>query len=81
MEPIAPPKTVKVYQLLKQSGIHLVPTGSSSTMSWGIGFYCSLAEAEQNRTMELLKNTDAVKPQYHIFELDLPNPAYKETQS
>ena len=81
MEPIAPPKTVKVYQLIKQSGVQLMPTGSSSTMSWGIGFYTSLSEAEQNRTMELLKNTDPVKPQYHIFELDIPNPAYKETQS
>lgn len=81
MEPIAPPKTVKVYQLLKQSGAYLTNAGASSTMTWGLGFYCSLIEAEQNRTMELLKNTDPVKPQYHIFELDLPNPAYKESQS
>ena len=50
-------------------------------MSWGFGFYVSYQEAEQNRTMELLKNTEPVKPQYHIFELDLPNPAYKESQS
>ena len=81
MEPIAPPKTVKVYQLVKQSGATLSNAGVSSTMSWGFGFYITLAEAEQNRTMELLKNTDAVKPQYHIFELDIPNPAYKEPQS
>ena len=48
-------------------------------MSWGFGFYTSLQEAEQNRTMELLKNTDAVKPEYYIFELDFPNPVYNET--
>ena len=81
MEPIAPPRTIKIYQLIKQSGTTLTNAGISSTMSWGSGFYISLQEAEQNRTMELLKNTDTVKPQYHIFELDLPNPAYKETQS
>lgn len=78
MEPIQPPRTVKVYQLLKQSGATLSNAGISGTMSWGYGFYITLQEAEQNRTMELLKNTDAVKPQYHIFELEIPNPAYQE---
>lgn len=78
MEPIAPPRTVKVYQLLKQSGATLSNAGVSGTMSWGYGFYITLQEAEQNRTMELLKNTDAVKPQYHIFELEIPNPAYQQ---
>lgn len=78
MEPIQPPRTVKVYQLLKQSGATLSNAGVSGTMSWGYGFYITLQEAEQNRTMELLKNTDAVKPQYHIFELEIPNPAYQE---
>ena len=81
MEPIAPSRTIKIYQLLKQSGAYLMPTGAASTLTWGIGFYTTLTEAEHNLTMELLKNTDPVKPQYHIFELDLPNPAYKETQS
>jgi hypothetical protein len=78
MEPIAPPKSIKVYQLIKQSGNYLMNTGVSGPLSWGIGFYVTLKEAEYNRTIELLKNTDAVKPQYHIFELDIPNPAYQE---
>jgi hypothetical protein len=78
MEPIALPRTVKVYQLLKQSGTYLMSTGVSGPISWGIGFYATLQEAEHNRTMELLKNTDTPKPLYHIFELDIPNPAYKE---
>lgn len=78
MEPIQAPKTVKVYQLLKQSGATLSNAGISGTMSWGYGFYITLQEAEHNRTLELLKNTDAVKPQYHIFELEIPNPTYQE---
>lgn len=78
MEPIAPPRTIKVYQLLKRSGLTLSNAGTASTMSWGFGFYNTLAEAEQNRTMEILKNTDATKPEYYIFELDFPNPVYKE---
>ena len=79
MEPIKPVKTIKVYQLIKQSGMHLMNTGASSAMNFGIGFYSTLQEAEMHRTMELLKNTDATKPQYHVFELDIPNPAYNET--
>ena len=78
MEPIQPPRTVKVYQLIKQNGNYLMNTGVSGPLSWGIGFYASLQEAEHNRTIELLKNTDTPKPQYHIFELDIPNPAYQE---
>jgi hypothetical protein len=78
MEPIAPPKSVKVYQLIKQSGTYLMAAGVSGPVSWGLGFYASLQEAEHNRTLETLKNTDPVKPQYHIFELDIPNPAYQE---
>ena len=80
MEPIAPPKSVKVYQLLKQNGTYLMSAGVSVPVSWGLGFYATLQEAEHNRTIEVLKNTDAVKPQYHIFELDIPNPAYQESK-
>ena len=78
MEPVAPPRTIKVYQLLKRSGLVLTNVGAVSNMSFGTGFYLSQQEAEHNRTMELLKNTDVVKPEYYIFELDLPNPVYKE---
>ena len=82
MEPIKPPKTLKIYQLIKQTGVAFSNTGgsSSSSASLGIGFYPSLQEAEQNRTMEVLKDTTSgnSKPKWHVFELEFPNPAYEE---
>jgi hypothetical protein len=44
----------------------------------GTGVYPTLQEAEHNRTMETLKDTDAAYNTYHIFELEFPNPAYRE---
>lgn len=83
MEPIKPPKTIKIYQLIRQTGMSFTSAGSSSssiTASLGIGFYLSLQEAEQNRTMEVLKDTSTGinKPKWHVFELEFPNPAYEE---
>ena len=80
MEPIAPPKTIKVYQLIKQSGMNLSNTGTSGPQSLGVGFYPTQQEAEHNRTMEVLKDTSTGtnKPKWHIWELDVPNPAYEE---
>jgi hypothetical protein len=82
MEPIKAPKTIKIYQLVKQTGMMLSSTGTSSSGSsgLGIGFYPTLQEAEHNRTMELLKDTTSGnnKPKWHIWELDIPNPAYEE---
>jgi hypothetical protein len=45
-------------------------------MSLGLGFFWTQTEAEHHRTMELLKDTTMPKSQYHVFELDIPNPAY-----
>lgn len=75
MQPLQPPKTIKVFQLLKQSGLYFSSAGSSSNANIGLGFYLSREEAEQNRTMEVLKNGNGVE--YHIFELEIPNPAYR----
>jgi hypothetical protein len=52
----------------------------SGTTGLGVGFYSTLQEAEHNRTMELLKDTTTGinKPRWHIWELDIPNPAYEE---
>ena len=55
-------------------------TTGSGTTGMGVGFYSTLQEAEQNRTMELLKDTTTGinKPRWHVWELDIPNPAYEE---
>lgn len=80
MEPLKPPRTLKIYQLVRQTGLSFSPTGSSGSVSLGIGFYSTLQEAEQNRTLELLKDTTTGinKPRWHVFELEVPNPAYSE---
>jgi hypothetical protein len=84
MQGLAPPKTMKVYQLLKmstKSGLNIsscgtIPAGSTNYI--GTGMYTTLQEAEHNRTLEILKDADGAYNSYHIFELELPNPAYKE---
>ena len=80
MEPIKPPKTLKVYQLIKQTGLSFTSTGTSGPVSLGIGFYTTLQEAEHNRTIEVLKDTTtgANKPKWHVFELEFPNPSYTQ---
>jgi len=78
VEPIKPPKIIKVYQLVKQSGMALSYGGSGSS-GLGVGFYSTQQEAEHNRTLETLKDTTTgPKPKWHIWELDIPNPAYTE---
>ena len=84
MESIKPPKTLKYYQLLKMStkaGLSILacgttPAGSSGYI--GTGMYTTLQEAEHNRTLEILKDTDSGYNSYHVFELEFPNPAYTE---
>jgi hypothetical protein len=78
VEPIKAPKTLKVYQLIKQTGLNFSYSGVGATL--GVGFYATLQEAEHNRTLELLKDTTSgnSKPQWHVFELEFPNPAYEE---
>ena len=78
MEPIKPPKIIKIYQLVKQSGMSL-SYGGSGSIGLGLGFYSTQQEAEHNRTLETLKDiTSGTKPKWHIWELDIPNPAYQE---
>ena len=78
MEPIKPPKILKVYTLIKQTGLSLSYVGFNPTNSLGTGFFITLQEAEQFRTMELLKDTNTPRSNYLVFELDVPNPAYQE---
>jgi hypothetical protein len=61
------------------TGLNFSTTGSApagGTSYIGSGFYLTLSEAEQNRTLEVLKDKDNNK--FYVFELEVPNPAYRE---
>lgn len=80
MEPLKPPKTMKVYQLLRmcsKSGLSFSTCGTTPTGAnyIGVGFYTTLAEAEHNRTMEVLKDVADSGNSFYVFELEFPNPA------
>lgn len=81
MEPLKPPKTFKIYTLIKQTGASFTYTsGTSSSTTLGLGFFISQQEAEHQRTVEVLKDTSTGlnKPKFHVFELEVPNPVYEE---
>lgn len=80
MEPLKPPKTFKIYTLIKQTGLMLnyVYVSGTGATQFGPGFYATRDEAEQNRTLELLKETSGARSHFHVFELEIPNPSYQE---
>ena len=80
MEPLKPPPTFKVYTVIKQNGLTMsyVYVSSANSINYGPGFYGTRHEAEQARTFELLKDTSTIRPHYHVFELEVPNPAFQE---
>ena len=80
MEPIKAPKVLKIYQLMRQTGMNFSNAATISTTNLGSGIFPTLQEAEHNRTLEVLKDTTSGvnKPRWHIFELEVPNPAYEE---
>jgi len=77
MEPLDTPKTLNIYQLVKQSGLSFAPVGYNN-ISIGTGFFLTRTEAEHHRTMEVLKEPAGSTAVFHVFELTIPNPAYKE---
>ena len=79
-QPLDIPEFVKVYFLVKQDGMLFSPTGSSGGNYLGTGFYLTRIEAEYSRTMEYLKGITP-ETHIHIFELDVPNPAYKHEKN
>jgi hypothetical protein len=75
------PEFIKVYQLIRMTtnlSLNFSNVGQSSTGAGyiGLGFYLTQSEAEQNRTLEYLKAKG--EEQFYVFELEFPNPAYKE---
>jgi len=81
MEPLPIPKTMRVYQLVRMStktSLNFSTTGTAAAGAAyiGSGFYLTQSEAEQNRTLETLKDVDGNK--FYVFELEFPNPAYRE---
>jgi hypothetical protein len=79
MEGLKPPRTLKFYQLTKLSisgSLYISPAGTGSS-TIGSGVFRTLEEAEQTRTMEILRDKDNTGT-YHVFELEFPNPAYRE---
>jgi hypothetical protein len=81
MEPLPIPKTMRVYQLVRLStkatlNFSTTGTAAAGAAYIGSGFYLTQSEAEQNRTLETLKDVDGNK--FYVFELEFPNPAYKE---
>ena len=80
MESLKPPRTLKFYQLINmsaKSGLYFSTVAGSSSLL-GTGIHHTLHEAEHQRTLEILKDLDGVANSYHIFELEFPNPAYRE---
>ena len=77
MESLKPPRTLKFYQLTKLSISGILYISPVGTGTIGSGIFKTLDEAEQNRTIEILKDKDHTGT-YHVFELEFPNPAYQE---
>jgi len=69
---------IKVYMLLKQDGLYLYPAGFDANNNMGSGFFPTQNVAELMRTKELLAQKPDSTTQYHIFELEIPNPAYTQ---
>ena len=78
MKPEFPPETLKVYQLIKRTGMYFsYAGGSSANNSIGLGFYSTREEAEYNRTVEVLRTSPEHPEEFFVFELEIPNPVLK----
>lgn len=80
MKPLEAPATLTIYMLLNQSSASFyfnpaAVAGITSTM--GSGFFGTRDEAEKARTLAIL--SDKSNNIFHVFELEVPNPAYQKT--
>lgn len=67
---------------MKRNGMSHSTALTSTTINGvvlGQGFFLSQHDAELHRTMEILKLSPGDNTEFFIFELELPNPVYKET--
>lgn len=78
MRPLPVESYIKVYMLVKQDGMYLYPCGYDSNVSLGTGFFSTQNDAEMVRTREILGQKPESTSHYYIYELEIPNPAYKE---
>ena len=79
MKPLDAPEFLCIYMLLMQStsSMYFNPAGVSATPSMGSGIYATRDEAEKARTVAIL--SDKNNSIFHVFELEVPNPAYRKT--
>ena len=80
-QPLPAPEFQKWYILVSQSStsLYFSLTGSAHTPSYGTGFYPTREAAEQARTVSILADKNTPPYSYHVFELEVPNPAYQKT--
>jgi hypothetical protein len=77
VKPLAVDPYLTVYMLLSQNGTYLATWGYDSGANLGGGFFLTRESAEHARTKELLTQSSENKTQYHIYEIEIPNPAYQ----
>lgn len=78
MESLKQPKTLTIYQLLRQDGMNFAQVLVSASPTIGNGMFWKQEDAEMHRTFEYTKLAAGVNSIFHVFELSVPNPAYKE---
>lgn len=78
MRPLPVEPFLKVYLLLRQNGTYLNAAGYDQNAGLGSGFFLSQADAEMVRTREILALKSDCTDRFHIYEIEIPNPAYKE---
>lgn len=78
MRPLTVEPFLKVYMLLKQDGTYLYPCGFDQNAGLGTGFFPTQSTAELFRTKELLALKPDAITQFHIYEIEIPNPAYQK---
>ena len=77
MKPLDAPPTLNIYMLLQQSStsFYFNPAAVAGiTTTMGSGIYHNRDEAEKARTLAIL--SDKSNNIFHVFELEVPNPAY-----